>query len=246
MSFLFGSKFDPFMRLLKCVLLIMLITVPALAMAQERVSSDDSIVTMRELWRIHKAERIERGMRTRLDTLNGRVPVLSARTNLLRWLTFTPDVGIIWHCAPKWDVQLNASWTSVTFSLRNRKRYALWIVSPEIRRYIGKNERYYVGAQVEISQRNYKITGLGRQGFVYGGGLVGGYQWRVTRHTSIDINFGVGVNWGKMQYYSDLPLFEGQDPRFPMDYEQKERRIGPNHLGVSLVWDLYGRKGGSR
>jgi len=234
------------MKFIKYLFLMFLLLEPAFLKAQGEVLSEDSIITIRELWKIHNDERKERGPRARLNTEDGRIPVLSVRTNMLRWLTLTPELGLIWHFAPKWDVQLNGAWTSVTMSLRNRKRYALWIVSPEIRHYLGKNERYYVGMQVELSQRNYKIKGQGRQGMVYGGGFVGGYQWRVSRHMSIDLNVGVGINWGKMKYYSDLPLFEGQDPKLPMDYEQNEKRIGPNHLGISLVWDLYGRKGGAK
>ncbi|MCR5711362.1 MAG: DUF3575 domain-containing protein [Prevotella sp.] len=234
------------MRFLRYFLLVVILCVPSMMMAQHEVTTGDSIVSMSELWKIHKAERKERGMRPRLNTQDGRITVLSLRTNLLRWITFTPEVGLIWHCAPKWDIQINGAWTSLSLSARNRKRYALWLVSPELRRYLGRKERYYIGVQGEIGQRNYKLTGLGRQGDIYGCGLVGGYQWRVSKHTSVDLHLGVGYNWGTMKYYDHKPLFEGQTPSLTFDHEKDEQRFGINHLGISLVWDLCGRKGGRR
>ena len=236
------------MRFLKYFLLVMLMAAPMIVGAQDAVSAEDSIVSIKELHRIHRQEREERGPRGRRDMGDGRQTAVSLRSNLLRWLTFTPELGLIWHCAPRVDVQINAAWTSLSVSDRYRKRYALWLVSPEVRYYLGVNERYYVGLQGEISQRNYRLRGRneGRQGRVYGGGVVGGYQWRISRHTSLDLHIGVGYNAGRMSRYDHIKLFDGQEPSLTFLREVDEHRFGVNHLGVSLVWDLYGRKGGVR
>lgn len=240
------SRFITYMRLLKCYLLVMLLVVPVLMQAQDAVSSGDSIVTMKELHRVHRLERETLGRSGRRDMGDGRKTVVSLRSNMLRWLTFTPELGLIWHCAPRVDVQINAAWTSI--SNLYQKRYALWLVSPELRYYLGAHERYYLGLQGEISERNYRLRGRdeGRQGRVYGCGLVGGYQWRLSRHTSLDLHLGVGYNAGKMSHYSTSRLFDGQKPSRTFLREEDEQRFGLNHLGISLVWDLYGRKGGGR
>lgn len=173
---------------------------------------------------------------------------VALRANLLRWLTMTPELGLVWHCAPRWDVQLNGAWTSVMFDDRYRKRYALWLVSPEVRYYLGRRERYYVGVQGEVSYRNYRLRGQdeGRQGYVFGGGVVGGYQWRLSPHTSLDLHLGVGYNAGRMSHYNQDPLFDGQEPALTLLRRVDEHRFGINHLGVSLVWDLGGQKGARR
>lgn len=236
------------MRFLRYYLLMILMVAPMAVGAQHAVSAEDSIVSIKELHRIHRQEREERGPRGRRDMGDGRQTSVSLRSNLLRWLTFTPELGLIWHCAPRVDVQINAAWTSLSVSDRYRKRYALWLVSPEVRYYLGENERYYVGLQGEISQRNYRLRGRdeGRQGRVYGGGLTGGYQWRISRHTSLDLHIGVGYNAGRMSRYDHTKLFEGQEPSLTFLREVDEHRFGVNHLGISLVWDLCGRKGGGR
>ena len=227
---------------------MILMVAPMAVGAQHAVSAEDSIVSIKELHRIHRQEREERGPRGRRNMGDGRQTTVSLRSNLLRWLTFTPELGLIWHCAPRVDVQNNAAWTSLSVSDRYRKRYALWLVSPEVRYYLGENERYYVGLQGEISQRNYRLRGRdeGRQGRVYGGGLTGGYQWRISRHTSLDLHIGVGYNAGRMSRYDHTKLFEGQEPSLTFLREVDEHRFGVNHLGISLVWDLCGRKGGGR
>lgn len=70
---------------------------------------------------------------------------LSLRANLLRWATLTPDVGIEWRISPSWGILVNGSWTSWSWNDKNR-RYALWEVMPEVRWYMGKEKRGYLGA----------------------------------------------------------------------------------------------------
>ena len=57
---------------------------------------------------------------------------LSLRANLLRWATLTPDLGLEWRICPSCGIAVNGSWTSWTWSDKDR-RYALWEVAPEIR-----------------------------------------------------------------------------------------------------------------
>ena len=52
----------------------------------------------------------------------------SLRANLLRWATLTPDLGVEWRICPSWGIAVNGSWTSWSWSDKDR-RYALWEVT---------------------------------------------------------------------------------------------------------------------
>ena len=68
---------------------------------------------------------------------------LSLRADLLRWATLTPDLGLEWRISPSWGILVNGSWTSWTWSDKDR-RYALWEVAPEVRYYMGEKKGIWV------------------------------------------------------------------------------------------------------
>ena len=86
---------------------------------------------------------------------------LSLRANLLHWATLTPDLGLEWRISPSWGILVNGSWTSWSWNDKDR-RYALWEVMPEVRRYMGREKRGYLGAMFKAGQFNYKLSGTGR------------------------------------------------------------------------------------
>ena len=99
---------------------------------------------------------------------------LSLRANLLRWATLTPDLGLEWRICPSWGIAVNGSWTSWTWSDKDR-RYALWEVAPEVRYYMGEKKDWYLGAMFKAGQFNYKLSETGKQGDLMGGGITAGY-----------------------------------------------------------------------
>ena len=113
------------------------------------------------------------------------------RANLLRWVTLTPDLGLEWRIHPSWGILVNGSWTSWSWNDKDR-RYALWEVAPEVRYYIGKEKRGYLGAMFKAGQFNYKLSGTGRQGDLLGGGITGGYQLRLNDALSLDFSLALG------------------------------------------------------
>ena len=82
---------------------------------------------------------------------------LSLRANLLRWATLTPDLGVEWRICPSWGIAVNGSWTSWSWSDKDR-RYALWEVAPEVRYYMGEKKAWYLGAMFKAGQFNYKLS----------------------------------------------------------------------------------------
>ncbi len=157
---------------------------------------------------------------------------LSLRANLLRWATLTPDLGVEWRICPSWSIAVNGSWTSWTWSDKDR-RYALWEVAPEIRYYMGEKKAWYLGAMFKAGQFNYKLSETGKQGDLMGGGITAGYQLRLNKALALDFNLGLGYLNADFEKYE---VIDGV--RVRRDNETKDW-WGPINAGVTLVWKLF-------
>ena len=157
---------------------------------------------------------------------------LSLRANLLRWATLTPDVGIEWRISPSWGILVNGSWTSWSWNDKNR-RYALWEVMPEVRWYMGKEKRGYLGAMYKAGQFNYKFSATGKQGDLMGGGITGGYQLRLNDALSLDFSVAVGCLHADYEKYT---VIDGVRVRRGTE---TKNWWGPVNAGVTLVWKIY-------
>ena len=157
---------------------------------------------------------------------------LSLRANLLRWATLTPDLGLEWRICPSWGIAVNGSWTSWTWSDKDR-RYALWEVAPEIRYYMGEKKAWYLGAMFKAGQFNYKISETGKQGDLMGGGITTGYQLRLNKALTLDFNLGLGylnADFEKYEVIDGVRVRRGNETK---DW------WGPINAGVTLVWKLF-------
>ncbi len=157
---------------------------------------------------------------------------LALRANLLRWATLTPDLGIEWRICPSWGIAVNGSWTSWTWSDKDR-RYALWEVAPEVRYYMGEKKAWYLGAMFKAGQFNYKLSETGKQGDLMGGGITGGYQLRLNRALSLDFNLGLGYLNADYEKYITI-----DGVRVRRGNETKDW-WGPINAGVTLVWEIF-------
>ena len=156
---------------------------------------------------------------------------LSLRANLLRWATLTPDLGFEWRICPSWGIAVNGSWTSWTWSDKDR-RYALWEVAPEVRYYMGEKKAWYVGAMFKAGQFNYKLSETGKQGDLMGGGITGGYQLRLNKALNLDFNLGLGylnADYEKYEVIDGVRVRRGNETK---DW------WGPINAGVTLVWKI--------
>ena len=157
---------------------------------------------------------------------------ISLRANLLRWATLTPDLGVEWRFNPSWSISVNGSWTSWSWNDKDR-RYALWEVMSELRYYIGKEKHGYLGAIFKTGQFNYKLSATGKQGDLIGGGLTGGYMLKLNRALSLDFSVGIGGTYADYEKYVVI-----DNVRVRRGSENKDY-WGVNHLGVSLVWNIF-------
>ena len=157
---------------------------------------------------------------------------LSLRANLLRWAILTPDLGVEWRICPSWGIAVNGSWTSWSWSDKDR-RYALWEVAPEIRYYMGEKKAWYLGAMFKAGQFNYKISETGKQGDLMGGGITTGYQLRLNKALALDFNLGLGY------LNADFEKYEVIDGVRVRCGNETKNWCGPINAGVTLVWKLF-------
>ena len=157
---------------------------------------------------------------------------LSLRANLLRWATLTPDLGLEWRICPSCGIAVNGSWTSWTWSDKDR-RYALWEVAPEVRYYMGEKKAWYLGAMFKAGQFNYKLSETGKQGDLMGGGITAGYRLRLNKALDLDFNLGLGylnADFEKYEVIDGVRVRRGNETK---DW------WGPINAGVTLVWKLF-------
>ena len=157
---------------------------------------------------------------------------LSLRANLLRWATLTPDLGLEWRICPSWGIAVNGSWTSWSWSDKDR-RYALLEVAPEVRYYMGEKKAWYLGAMFKTGQFNYKLSETGKQGDLMGGGITAGYRLRLNKALDLDFNLGLGylnADYEKYEVIDGVRVRRGNETK---DW------WGPINAGVTLVWKLF-------
>lgn len=157
---------------------------------------------------------------------------LSLRANLLRWATLTPDLGLEWHISDRWSLGVGGLWTSWSWDDKQR-RYALWEVAPEVRYYMGKERRGYLGLLFKTGAFNYKFSETGKQGDLMGGGITAGYRLRLNKALDLDFNLGLGylnADYEKYEVIDGVRVRRGNETK---DW------WGPINAGVTLVWKLF-------
>ena len=154
------------------------------------------------------------------------------RANLLRWATLTPDLGVEWRISRHVGIAVNGSFTSWSWQHINR-RYALWEINPEVRWYIGKEKRGYVGAMYKAGEFNYKFSATGKQGDLMGGGIVGGYQLRLNNALLLDLSLGLGY------IHADYDTYTVIDNVRVRQGKESRNWWGPTQAGVTLVWTIF-------
>ena len=157
---------------------------------------------------------------------------LSLRANLLRWATLTPDLGVEWRINRHVGIGVDGTYTSWTWNNSDRC-YALWEVTPEVRYYLGHENRGYVGVMYKAGAFDYKLSSTGKQGDLMGGGVTGGYRMRLNKSFFMDFSLGLGylrADYKKYVTIDGVRVTRG---------EESKNWWGPVHAGVTLVWTLF-------
>ena len=101
---------------------------------------------------------------------------------------------------------------------------------PEVRYYIDKEKRGYLGAMFKAGEFNYKLSATGKQGDLMGGGITGGYLLRLNKALSLDFSVAIGclhADYEKYEVTGGVRVCRGTETK---------NWWGPVNAGVTLVY----------
>lgn len=159
---------------------------------------------------------------------------LNLRANLLRWATLTPDLGIELRLYNRVGLLLNGTYTYWMWSNQQRN-FALWEVAPELRYYFNMNRHAcYIGGMFKMGQFNYKLSEIGKQGKIMGGGISAGYMYNFNRHIALDCNIAAGA----LKYSCD-PYTTIGEVHVRKAPTKNDIWWGPINAAITLVWTPF-------
>lgn len=166
-----------------------------------------------------------------IDTFTPPHP-LALRFNLLRWATMTADLGVEYRPLPRLGILVEGSFANWGWKDKSR-RYRLWEVTPEVRYYLGRQARGYLGALYKTGEYNYKLADTGKKGDLWSAALSGGYQLELGSRLGLDFHAAVGYARAEYDKYTRIGEV---NVRYNKDGRLSKNLWGLTHLGVSLVW----------
>ncbi|MGM9785702.1 MAG: DUF3575 domain-containing protein [Candidatus Cryptobacteroides sp.] len=161
--------------------------------------------------------------------------LIGIRTNLVRWATLTPDIGIEWRIDKNWSIAADFSYANWNWKFRERN-YALWEIAPQARYYFGKNLNWYAGLQAKAGSYNFKASDVGKQGNFAGIGAIGGYKMNLNKSLALDFSLGLGYIYTRCEEYTMINAINVSKAKTDKHW------IGPTSIGVTLTWMIKGSK----
>lgn len=168
---------------------------------------------------------------------------LAVRTNVLYDALLLPTLGVEWRVNRDLGIRFDGS--LAWWGNNHDKVQKMWILNPEVRWYLLRDKRFYVGASGNYGQYNiykYAVGSIvskdtGHQGSMWGAGLTVGYQLYLSRHFSVDFNLGLGYTRFD---YDSFGITDGV--RVYQERDRTKNFWGPTQAGISLVWTIGGNK----
>ena len=154
------------------------------------------------------------------------------RTNMLYLAGATLNAGLEWRYDSSHGIVLNGGFARWKWDDKMR-RYYVWYLFPEYRWYLGSLGRWYVGIQGQYGDLDVMVNTSGYKGEFYGGSVTGGYMLPIGRKLSLDFNLGLGYTTFKHDKYAWQ-----NNIRVITEKDRRKNIIGPNQIGVNLVWHI--------
>lgn len=167
----------------------------------------------------------------------------AVRTNVLYDAMLLPTIGVEWRVNRDLGVKLDGS--LAWWGDEKEKVQKMWLLNPEVRWYLLRDKRFYVGASGNYGQYNiykYAVGSIvskdtGYQGSMWGAGVTVGYQLYLSRYFSVDFNLGLGYTRFD---YDTFGITDGV--RVYKERDRTKNFWGPTQAGISLVWTIGGNK----
>lgn len=174
----------------------------------------------------------------------GRTPyTFAVRTNLLYDAMLLPTLSVEWRINRNVGIKLDGSLS--WWGNEHGKVQKMWLVNPEVRWYLLRDKRFYVGASGSYGEYNIYEFPLGKmltddtgyQGKLWNDGVTVGYQLHLSRSFSVDFNLGLGYTRSE---YDSFTMIDGV--RVYKDRDRTKSFWGPTQAGINLVWTIGGNK----
>ena len=167
----------------------------------------------------------------------------AVRTNMLYDAILLPTLGVEWRVNRDMGIKLDGSFG--WWGNNSDKIQKVWFLNPEVRWYLLRDRRFYVGASGSYGEYNiykYPVGSLfskdtGYQGSLWSAGVTVGYQLCLSRHFSVDFNLGLGYARSK---YDSFGMTDGV--RVSKERDKSKNFFGPTQAGISLVWTFGNNK----
>lgn len=163
----------------------------------------------------------------------------AVRTNVLYDAFLLPTLGVEWRMNENVGIKLDGS--LAWWGGNPGKVQKMWLVNPEVRWYLLREKRFYVGASGTYGEYNiykYPLGSIlskdtGYQGTMWNAGLTVGYQLYLSRCFSVDFNLGLGHTHFD---YDTFGITDGM--RVYKEREKTKNLWGPTQAGISLIWTI--------
>lgn len=154
-----------------------------------------------------------------------------------------PTLGVEWRISHSIGLKLDGSFS--WWGGNHGKVQKVWLVNPEVRWYLLRDKRFYVGVSGSYGEYNiYKYLpgkllkgDTGYQGKLWNAGVTLGYQLSLSRSLSLDFNLGLGYT---RSAYDSFGMTDGV--RIHKQQDGTKNFPGPTQAGISLVWTIGNNK----
>lgn len=189
-------------------------------------------------------------MRKLLITLAAVLMTLSANasdwvveTNVIPWIDGAPNLTLNYAVAPQHTVSLGGGFRPWPLGERNEDHIKRYAYGNAAYRYwfCQKYDGWFVGGQINGGQYNlggvklpfgvkYVATDHRVEGWVVGGGVIGGFGLPISKHWNAQFEIGIGYE------YFDYKKFRSPMKCDPLYEKKHDHYFGPNDLSISLQY----------
>lgn len=163
------------------------------------------------------------------------------KTNLLYWVTGTPNAALEWATGRKHSVVLEGGWQPWQYS--DTKKLKHWLVQPEFRYWTCETfNGHFWGVHALGGQFNAggikmpfgmfpSFKEHRYQGWAIGGGLSYGYHWLLSRQWAIELTVGLGylyIDYKKYRCASCGTALKNTNRHY----------VGPTKAAINLVYTI--------
>ena len=169
-----------------------------------------------------------------------RRPSLAIKTNLLYWLTTSPNGAIEFRLAPKWSLDISVGWNPWVWNDNTSLRH--WVVMPEGRYWLCQTfEGHFFGLHALYGRYNMGNWELFKKKEIYdhtykgwgaGVGVAYGYHFPLGKRWGLELEAGLGYVYLKYDKYRCQEC---------ADYEGNYKRhyFGPTKAAINLIYMIH-------